>query len=286
MKWSFLFIFFLTACSQLVRTPAGVNGVKHVVFDIDWTIVSEIKISEGKKLPSTRMIEVDGHQYFINEGLEEFIQNILDKKDVKISFFSGGSEVRNHELLSKIRLKDNRSLKDIAFKILNFEDLVKVEDNENLPFSQKYKKDLSKISSNLDQLIMFDDTYDFVLETRQLQNNYVFYIGTTLEYFESFNETRELTGKYIPASYEQWLLNNKKLYILIQAFNAAYEEASNENISFSEAIKKQEDLLNLKSGQWSELAERYYRIGYQLDLNKKNQEFFKCNEGIKLLMGF
>lgn len=286
MKWSFLFIFFLTACSQLVRTPAGVNGVKHVVFDIDWTIVSEIKTAEGRKLPSTRMIEVEGHQYFINEGLEEFIQNILDKKDVEISFFSGGSEARNLELLSKIRLKDNRSLKDIAFKILNFEDLVKVEDSDNVPFSQKYKKDLSKISSNLDQLIMFDDTYDFVLETTQPQNNYVFYIGTTLEYFESFNETVGLTGKYIPASYEQWLLNNKKLYVLNQAFNAAYDEASNESISFSEALKKQEDLLNLKSGQWSELSERYYRIGYQVHLNKKNQELLKCNEGIKLLMGF
>ena len=287
MKWTFLFIFFLSACSsQLLRNPAGVSDEKHVVFDIDWTIVSEIKTAEGRKLPSTRIIEVDGRYYFITEGLEGLIENILDKKDIKISFFSGGTQERNLELLSKIKLKDKRSLKDIAYKILNFEDLVEVDKNEGLPFFQRYKKDLSKISPDLDKLIMFDDTDNFTLETKYPQNNHVFHIGTTFEYFESFKDTRGLTGQYIPAAYDQWLLNNKKFYILNAALNEAYYEASTQNISFSEAMKKQEDLLELKSHQWNELSERYYKISHQTENYKKIQESFKCSDGIKLLMGF
>lgn len=285
MKWTLLiFILLLSACAEFKRNPAAEPVVRHVVFDIDWTIVSEIK--SGHIVPTKRVIEVDGHKYFITEGLEEFIQNILDKKDVKISFFSGGVVARNSELLSKIKLKDNRSLKDIAYKVLSFEELVSVDAAEGAPFNQRYKKDLTKVSENLDQLIMFDDTYDFALETKVRQSENVFFIGSTLEYFENFKDTKGFTGKYIPATQEQWLLNNKKLYILNAAFNEAYLESKSGNITFSEAMKKQEDALSLKSLEWNEVSERYFKLHFQTELPKSIQESFKCNQGIKLLMGF
>lgn len=285
MKWTqLIFVLFFSACAELARYPAAVPKVRHVVFDIDWTIVSEIK--EGHIVPGQRIVEIDGHKYFITEGLEEFIQNILDKKDVLISFYSGGTRARNIELLSKIKLKDNRSLKDIAYKVLSFEDLVSVEAVEGAPFSVRYKKDLTKVSENLEQLIIFDDTDNFALETKVQQSENVFFIGSTFEYFENFHDTKGLTGKYVPASYEQWLLNNKKLYILNAAFEEAYLESNSGNITFSEAMKRKEDSLDLKSQEWNAVSKSYFKKYFQKGPAVNIQEPFNCTEGMKLVMGF
>jgi uncharacterized pyridoxamine 5'-phosphate oxidase family protein len=285
MKWTlFIFVLLFSACAELARYPAAKSETRHVVFDIDWTIVSELK--EGHFRPSKRIIEVDGKKYFISEGLVEFITNILNKKDVKISFFSGGKHDRNMELLQKIKLSDNRSLNEIAYKILSFEDLVSVDSAVGAPFGQRYKKDLAKVTTELDQLVMFDDVDDFVLETKVPQSDNVFFIGSTFEYFESFKDTDGLTGKYIPKSYEQWLLNNKKLYILNVAFEQAYLESKSGNITFSEAMKRKEIALNLKSHEWNDLSDNYYEIYFKTERPKSIQEPFKCTENIKLLMGF
>lgn len=288
MKWTLLvFILLLSACAEFKRGPANTDEIRHVVLDIDWTIVSEVKEKDGRKLPTKRVIEVDGHKYFVQEGLEEFIQNILDKKDVKISFVSGGERTRNLELLSKIKLKDQRSLKDIAYKILSFEDLVALDvPKEGRSFAERYKKDLTKISVNLDQLIMFDDTDNFVLETRVRQSEHVFFIGKGLEYFESFEDVKGLSGDFVPASYEQWLLHKKKLYILNAAFDEAYLESKSGNITFSEAMKKQEQILDLSSQRWNEVSEHYYKIYFKSWSGRKTQEPFVCAEGMKVLMGF
>lgn len=288
MKWALLIlIFLLSACAEFKRYPANTDETRHVVFDIDWTIISEVKEINGRKLPSKRVIEVDGDKYFVHEGLEELIQNILDKKDVKVSFASGGKRTRNLEVLSKIKLKDQRSLKDIAYKVLSFEDLVALDvPKEGRSFAERYKKDLTKISVNLDQMIMFDDTYNFVLETKVPQNDHVFFIGKGFEYFESFDGTKGLSGEFVPATYEQWLLHNKKLYILNEAFNRAYFESKSGNMTFSEAMKKQEDILDLSSHTWNEVSELYYKTYFKTSPIKKTQELFECAQGMKLLMGF
>lgn len=286
MKWTLLILIFaLSGCAQLMRYPAAESDTRHIIFDIDWTIVAEIKPEALKTMKSKRVIEVAGHSYFVNEGLELFIQNILDKKDVKISFYSGGKKERNLELLSKIKLSDGRSLRDVAYKILSFEDLAPTDAPADAPFFERFKKDLSKVTTELDQLIMFDDTYDFVLETKTIQTNHVFFIGSAFEHFESFNDTKNLSGKYVPKTEAEWLIDNKKLYLLNSAFNEAYSEASSGAITFSEAMKKKEDQLNLKERQWNELSERYYKNYFQIDFPKKIQEAFKCNEAMRVLIG-
>jgi len=285
MKWTlFILIFVLSGCAQLTRYPAAEADSRHVVFDIDWTIVAEVKPEVLKTMKSARVVEVLGHSYFVHEGLESFIQDILDKKDVKISFYSGGQRARNVELLSKITLRDGRSLKDIAYKILSYEDLAVTDAAADAPFSERFKKDLSKVTTDLDQLIMFDDTYDFVLETKALQNNHVFFIGSAFEHFESFKDTKGFSGKYVPKTEAEWILNNKKLYILNAAFNEGYLEANSGSVTFSEAMKRKEDQLNLKDRQWNELSERYYKNYFQTNYPKKIQETFNCNEGMKTLI--
>jgi hypothetical protein len=255
----FTLLFIFTACSELsFRTPAAVT--RHVVFDIDWTIVSEIKNPSPKDLKNPRVIEVQSHFYYIHDGLEEFIEDIVKKGDVKISFYSGGEWERNRELLSKIKLKNNQSLLDTAYKIKNREDLVSVENPPaNARFAERYKKDLRKISKELDELIMFDDTADFVIEDVVNQNKHVFHIGKAFEYFDSFQAARGKSGEYVPNTVDEWLLNREKLNVLHMAFNEAYMEAQSKGVSFSEAMKKREELLNLKDHQWNAYSSRYYK---------------------------
>lgn len=261
---------------------------KHVVFDIDWTIVSEVK--DGKKIGigKKRMIEVQGLHYYIHEGLEDFIAEILSHPEMRVSFYSGGKALRNNELLSKIKLKNGKTLKDIAYKVLSNEDLVDVPGApETLPFSEKHKKDLSKVTKDLNSLIMFDDTANFVLETREVQTNHVFFIGKAFEYFDNFEEARNLSGAYVPKSYEEWLLNQKKLLILNAAFKEAYQESKSEGVSFSEAMKKKEELLKLKDHYWNEHSRKYFKaMGGKAPLQVKFPEGdLDCASGVKLLMG-
>lgn len=289
MKWTlFILIIFITSCAQVAyRNPSAKNPDKHIVFDIDWTIVAEIKKPTPSQLKNKRIIEVFGVHYYVNDGLEEFIEDLTLRKDVKISFFSGGNKLRNTELLSKIKLKDGRSLKDVAFKVLNNEDLVIVDNaSQGARFSERFKKDLTKVSLDLDQLIMLDDTANFVLENSDNQNEHVFHIGSTFEYFENFSDTNGLRGEYVPQSYEQWMLDKKKLNILNIAFNEAYAEANETGISFSEAMKKRESLLDLKNHEWNTYSTSYYKKSQKNLALRSTVNVHDCYGLAKSLMEF
>lgn len=256
MKSLLLYLFLFASCStswqSLVREPATTSEFMHLVLDIDWTIVTEIKDPRQIIKPHPRVIEVLGIKYFINEGLEELIIEALKYPDVKISFFSGGKRARNVELLSKIKLKDGKSLKDIATNILSSEELVKNEHApENSPFATRFKKDLTLISKDLWQITMLDDTPNFVLDTFEKQSDSVFFIGTAFEYFDTFEKTEGQAGEYVPNSYEAWLLNRKKLFILKEAFVESYRDSKRGEGTLLEGMKKRERLLDLKSHKWN-----------------------------------
>lgn len=241
------------ACSQLSRAPATFSekAIKHVVFDIDWTITSEVDASfKGK-----RIIEVEGKKYFVHDGLEDFIDYLLSKKNIKISFFSGGSKSRNHDLLKKIKLEDGRSLEDISYKILNRDDLTVVEGSKTTDkFVDRYKKDLRKVSSDLDNLIMFDDAEHFVLNAAQ--EDHVVVMGKGFHHFESFSDAKEATGDYVPRTYSEWSFARKKLKVLNGAFENALENSELNGLSFSETIKAQEQYLNFAGGEWNDYSHK------------------------------
>ena len=287
MKWPyFLFIFFLLSCTSLVtRDPAEISGERHVVFDIDWTIVSEIKTISPDILKNKRVIEVQGKHYFINEGLEEFIGDILSRPKMKISFYSGGLATRNKELLLKIKLKNGQSLHEIAYKILSNEDLVPVVDiPKTARFADRFKKDLSKVSKNMEDLIMFDDTENFFLENGKSQRSHVFFIGKAFEFFENFSDTAGISGEYVPRTYDEWLLNKKKLSILHAVFNEAYEESTDSGITFSEAMKNREELLNLKDHQWNSYSNNFYNKNQRIKKPKVLQKEMDCTQLSKLFL--
>ncbi len=291
MKWSFLFtfilgLFLIVSCAHQDRNPAQEKTRwRHIVFDIDWTIVTEVKSEALHK----RIVDVQGTRYFVNEGLEDFVSEILTHPELRVSFFSGGKRGRNEELLSKIKLRDGRSLRDIAFKILSSEDLIEIPSAPpGARFAQRFKKDLTKVSIDLSELIMFDDTIDFVLETQERQTENVFFTGISFEYFENFSKAKNLSGPYVPKSYEQWLINQKKLIILHGAFKEAYKEVQEGRLTLVEALKEKEGMLKLNEHAWNEHSSRYFKAmgGKPPILPKLSKELSSdCYQGMKVLMG-
>lgn len=258
----------LSSCAGWQRGPSSASGqqakIKHVVFDIDWTISAEVKPEKRGR----RIVEIEGKKYFIHDGVEEFIENLLRHEDVKISFFSGGGIGRNHALLASIKLSDGRTLKDIAFKILNREDLTPVL---NIPptekFYKRYKKDLTRISPDLDQLIMIDDTREFVLNAKQ--EEHVVYLGKTFEHFETFKEASVAAGEYVPRTESEWSFARKKMFILNGAFHEALKETEEGGLSFSEAMKMQVKNLDLARSDWNEYSHQMYKISLALNSQRK-----------------
>lgn len=269
-----IYLFLLSGCAEYARRPAEVSSVsvQHIVFDIDWTMVAEITNPTKTQLQSSRVIVVDGHTYFINEGLEEFIENLNSLPDVRISFFSGGTLSRNNQLLEKIKLKDGRSLKQISYKVLGKEHLVAVPDAPSTAkFAERYKKDLTLISDDLEQVLMFDDTKDFVLESKASQKEQVFFTGTAFLPFESFQDVGTQKGDYIPKSYDEWLLDRKKLFIIHGAFKEAYADWKSgvNNSLLPRLMKEKEKQLNLASHQWNRYSRSLWKPAISPVSNKR-----------------
>jgi hypothetical protein len=259
----FLFFILLSACADWSRTPSSVGKTRHIVFDIDYTIVSEIKADASSNKKLKRIIEIEGKKYFVHDGVEELIQNLLNRENVKISFFSGGSTSRNHALLSAIKLNDGRTLENVAFKILNKDDLTVVKGIQtDAKFSEKYKKDLTKISHVLDELIMFDDTEHFVLNRKQ--EDHVVYLGKTFEHFETFKEASLAAGEYVPRTESEWSFARKKLFIVGGAVDSAFKESESSGVSLSEAMKMEAKELNLGSSEWNDYSNKMYKISLGL----------------------
>ena len=258
-----LFLIILTtfSCTRFAeRSPADKKVERHIVFDIDWTIANEIKKPTLRDLNNPRVIEVEGIYYFISDGLEEFIEVILSHKEMKISFYSGGSESRNLKLLAKIKLKSGKSLYDMAFKVLSKKDMVEIPNvPENAKFSERFKKDLIRVSENLDELVMFDDVVNFVVDNNTNQNEHVFFIGKAYEYFENFNDTMAKHGEYVPRSFEQWSLQRSRLIVLNGVFREAYEKSLSTGMPLSEVMKKYEEVLNLKGQEWNIHSKRLFK---------------------------
>lgn len=241
-----LLLFCFISCAHMGRSPASVKPKKHVVYDIDWSITSEVK----PEFVGKRIIEVEGKRYFVHEGLEDFVEDLL-QKGIHVSFYSGGGRSRNHILLEKIKLSDGRSLKDIAYKILSKEDLIAIDGvSADARFSQRFKKDLTKVSSDLSNLVMLDDTPHFVLN--QKQEEHVLVLGKSFLHFEKFSDAKLASGDYVPRTYGEWSLNKEKLKVLHGAFNQAYLDSLEKGISWSEAVKNQEKLLDFSTGEWND----------------------------------
>lgn len=252
MKWGliiFTFLFLLNACSSNTRQPQSIDQKElHVVLDIDWTIVSSYEKGVTKVGPN-KIIWVEDKGYIVRDYLTQFIDHLI-KAGINVSFYSGGTNSRNKELLKKIKLTSGKSLNDIAYKVLSFEDLKRVEGaNQNARFSEKYKKELLKVTNDLNNVILIDDTKQFY--ANELEKENLIHLGPTYNYFENFSSIDGVSGEYIPKSFEEWEFDRLKFFIIDEKIQEALELMKERNLAFKEAVVSVMEKANLESGRWN-----------------------------------
>lgn len=251
-------LIWLASCSgpAINRHPA--NQELHVVFDLDWTLVSPVENAiTGKKI-----IQVGEESYRLHNGAVELLEKLFKTPGLKVSFFSGGPRERNIELLSKMELfNGNSNAHEMAYKVLSREDLTRLENiPESARFSEKYKKDLTKISSNLENIVMIEDNPYFALNPEHSKS--FLHLGETYKYFESYEEAQSAIKKlknptkvelsYYPKNWISWKVNYDRLQLIQHSIEEVLN-GKNGNLSFRTGLigKWSQTGLNLRKPNWT-----------------------------------
>jgi hypothetical protein len=218
MHWILLTFLSLNAFAQI-----------DIVFDIDWTLVSNVDSYDSA---NSRVYESLGDHYRLSDGAQEIIEDLLDEKNIRISFYSGGSEARNLDLLNKIKLSNGDSLLDISYKVLSKKHLLEVSTDANLKFTQRLKKDLTLINRDLNNVVLIDDIQSF---TPLSQRKNVIWTGKTFHFQDAFNHVD--TDNFAKTELA-WIKDRYKLYSSHSKIKDALEMVKNKKISFVDAINK------------------------------------------------
>lgn len=212
-------------------------SVKDVVFDVDWTLASEV---EPLHSDPAHTIVVEGKSFRIADGAEEIMTRLAHDGRVRISFFSGGDANRNLTLLKEIRLTDGsgRSFYDIAYKVLSKDDMTVVSADPALKFTDRFKKDLQKISPDLNDIVLVDDVRHF---TAPGQEKNVLWLKKTYSHFETYEDAvsarkRGQDLQYIPKTRERWFYERKKLYGVFEIILGALNESEESGRAFSTIV--------------------------------------------------
>lgn len=160
-----------------------------IVFDIDLTVVSTIYDEEGTDLlrdPSDvkkstfdisfKNPELEGkvvtETYRKFDGVTDLmleLKRLQSEGFVRVSFFSGGHEARNKELLKNIKLTDGTSLYDLATpeRIFSRTDMKATGLKPPARIRERFKKDLTIVNPNLEDVIIVDDIKEFVPDSQK-----------------------------------------------------------------------------------------------------------------------
>tara|TARA_Y100001936_G_C16090169_1_gene685406 strand:- start:2011 stop:2826 length:816 start_codon:yes stop_codon:yes gene_type:complete len=222
VKLIYLFIFFVISAAQ-----AQID----IVFDIDWTLV--YPVDETMK-NEARVYLVQGEYYRVSDGAVEVIASLFKDPRFRVSFFSGGDKLRNEELLKQIilPLKDKTAL-DVAYKVLSREDLSVVSTDENLGFSERFKKDLTIVNKDLNQVVLVDDLKNF---TPSGQEDNLLWVGKTYTYQDKFKKLP--LSKYIPDSELSWLNERYKFFWVYSSIEEAASLSIKTGSSFKNVLNK------------------------------------------------
>lgn len=222
MKLIYLFIFFVISAAQ-----AQID----IVFDIDWTLV--YPVDETMK-NDPRVYLAQGEYYRVSDGAEEVIASLSQDPRFRVSFFSGGDRLRNEELLKKIALPlDSKTAFDVAYKVLSKKDLAVVSTDKKLRFSERFKKDLTLVNKDLNQVVLVDDLKNF---TPSGQEDNLLWIGKTYTYQEKFKKLPP--SKYVPISELSWLSERYKMYWVYSAIDEAAALSEKADSSFKDELNR------------------------------------------------
>ena len=268
-----LLIFCLTSCQHgLVKTIHSSNKrnlaseeIIDLVFDLDWTLVSELK-EKGQQISAENIVTVQGVDYRINDWALEMITELNQRPNVRISFFSGGNEMRNKELLSKLILMDEsgKSFFDIAYKVKNFEDLYEVPQElvNGEKFTDRFKKDLTKINSDLDRLLLVEDNFRFAVNDIQKKN--ILWLGPTYIHYEKISNLPSLPlnpeiEMFVPKTTDDWFLARNKLLMIWGALDKSID---NKDPNILNNIETYATKVDFSSGKKNTYLDKLYNESY------------------------
>lgn len=212
----FLICFYL----QLFLSSGHASVPLDVVFDIDQTIVTLIHAGPGGDYladplnPHKGTITISHtdapkpERYRVYDGLTELMQRLKTLQDegkIRVSFFSGGTHVRNSTLLENIVLPDGSNLKQLAGeRVFSREHMTPTGKGSRI--REKFKKDLTKVNPDLTDVILIDDIKEFVPET---QLAHVLWLDEAFPYPERYRNS----APPIPTPEEMFREKNKFQWI-------------------------------------------------------------------------
>ena len=203
---------------------------KHIVFDVANTLVREVPRWLAPKLDVNKQIKITAQKrhdkddtrdyHFMKMHYVEEMMTEIVKADIKISFYSGDQDFLIIPILKALKITDgsNRSFYDLvddpSKDILLREDTVDTWDDakkENMKGkwydkTQRWKKDLSKISQNLSQMIYITPIENALIDG---QEDNLFYLGYPLYYAKSYADAASnLKAAANEISSKPWLEKN------------------------------------------------------------------------------
>lgn len=239
----------LLALFTSIQALAG--PVPDIVFDIDQTIATMIhNVSHGDLLrdptnPQKGVISIRWreagvtHQesYRIYEGVSDLLSDLKEQQrsgKVRVSFFSGGQKERNEALLKQIKLSDGTSALDLvtasdgSVRSFDRSHMTPTGLGENARIRERFKKDLTLINSNLDNIVLVDDIQNFVPDH---QKRNVLWLGENFPYPERV---------YSPVTPDKLTLKRErnKIYWVSDVLNEAIEKHHQGNIPLAKTIER------------------------------------------------
>lgn len=153
------------------QTPPIPSSTLDIIFDIDLTLVEEIKTTDPRYAAANagslpRTITIEGIIYQIIEGAEKLVNRISALPQVRVSYMSGGAKSRNLKLLRAVHAQGGGTWYDQAYRVLSRSDLPLIEVKKD---EFRLKKDVRKINPDLDRVLLLDDIPSFIL-SEHLEN--------------------------------------------------------------------------------------------------------------------
>jgi hypothetical protein len=234
----------LTCWPMPVRAEGpGAAPLRHIVWDLDWTLLDpEVP---GTKIDPSRTIQVGGERYRLVDWVREGLTKLANRPGVKLSFFSGGTALRNVDALKAIPLTDGsgRSLYDVAYRVLSIDDLTPVPHPPQAKFSERQKKDISKVSSDLANTVLVEDTEHFAMPNQRANT---LWVQQTYNVYETYPEARAAREagtdpRYVPESAVEWYRNRNRIAGAFEILNEALDESDAGKVGFAEAMRRRAD---------------------------------------------
>lgn len=208
----YILLSLLLSCSLSERKPSSLDKTSpiDIILDLDWTLIKQVDSSTVLKDPR-KYVFYEGEVYRVKDGARELLESLAKRENIRISFFSGGGEFRNHSVLKQIKVLD-KTAHEISYKILSKKDLTVVSNDESLSFTDRFKKDLRLVNEDLSKVVLIDDDKRFLISDEYLEN--LLWLGKTYSQYEEYSEIPSGRTVYDPKTYEQWFFDRNKLFMV------------------------------------------------------------------------